>query len=435
MTADGGSTWTRRTMPVPNVVGGSYPLACPDALTCYMPFAGAIWRTRDGGATWEQGSGDGWPFIGLACPATSVCYAVGVSAKVVKTTDGHTWAESTPFTRNWLYAIACASAQACAAVGYAGTVLTTSDRGATWVRRSSGEGLSLTSIACPSARVCFAGTGGYAYGAPDYPLLKSTDAGQTWVGEDRSANPVAVASVACPRADLCLAAAMKAKNANPSTPMVPVVLRTSNGGRTWTDVRVPSPLTSIACATAHRCVAVGGVAPCTGDFVSRQAGGPCSVRGWLYTTSDAGLHWRRTWAAAGRDLLSVTCASATQCYAGGFWVWGRSADGGKTWSIHTQRKFPVTPEPAPSLGAPADFVRSISCPSATTCWAIAGHLADANGLPVRTTDGGRTWQVVSRNVPPFDPNSGSGGLAALACPAQDRCYAVGGAGLVMAYAP
>lgn len=445
-TTDGGLTWTARTVPVLNVIDTGPGLVCVSAATCYASFAGFLWRTTDGGATWLQAPGAPTGYSDLACPAETVCYAVGFGGKIVKTADGLTWQEPTTYTRDPIEAMACPLVRTCYAIAGGGTVLTTVDGGATWIRHSIGTDAMPTTIACPASSVCFAGVAGYSSGKSRFPLARTTDAGQTWQGEYVSANPIYVQSIACPSTSICLATAMKATSSSPSSPMAPVVLQTTNAGRTWAAQPVPRILTSIACTTTRSCVAVGGQTPCIDDYLRlhgaqarkemvgpAQASDPCKVIGWLFVTNDAGLHWRRQWQGSGRALLSVACTPHAQCYAGGYWGWGRSTNG--RWSFRAARNFPAVPGSVNTSAQPADFIRSLSCPEVSICWGLAAHLNDTAGTPVRTTDGGQSWQMVAGGVPKVNDDTQLGGLLALTCPRVDRCYAGGPSGLIMAFSP
>jgi photosystem II stability/assembly factor-like uncharacterized protein len=420
-TDNGGRTWANRRLPGGGT-NGSLPITCPTATICYFISILHLWRTSDGGTTWEQelSGGSGRYLRNVTCPAPTTCYAVGDEAMIVKTTDGLSWQEPTAYTRNDLNAIACPSATTCYAVGDAGTVLTTTDGGATWVRRSIGAsaGLySIASIACPTLDVCLAGalpllpTGGV--------VLKTTDGGQTWQMEKQD---MYATTITCPSLTVCVATGASG------------VLRTEDGGHTWATQPLPKGhgLKSIACPTTLRCVGVGGVPQCDTRPASQ-----CSGRGWLFVTTDAGQHWRRQ-INRRKYLISVACPAPGQCYAGGFGIWARSTHGGRSWMV-THSDFAVA-NIIPKLsctawsGLPLCFISSLSCTGVSTCWGVAGQLYLGAGIPVRTTDGGRSWQSVARNVPIPTPNIFTG-LLSLTCPRSNRCFAVGPGGLIMAYSP
>jgi photosystem II stability/assembly factor-like uncharacterized protein len=79
VTHDAGATWHSA-----RVSRGGYltTIACSDALTCRVVASSGIYRTDNGGATWQQDVMEGkQPFppdlTGIACPASGTCYAVG----------------------------------------------------------------------------------------------------------------------------------------------------------------------------------------------------------------------------------------------------------------------------------------------------------------------------------------------------------------------
>jgi photosystem II stability/assembly factor-like uncharacterized protein len=267
-----------------------------------------------------------------------------------------------------------------------------------------------------------------------------------------------VLSVTCPSVTLCFATAFTdlPGKVGDLPRQVGAVLRTVDGGRTWATYTLPKADgvgESISCPTTRRCIVVGGVGPCIDDFVRRMdlmtgsdgdrlrpAQYDCKGRGWLFATADGGRSWRReinrtlpAYAVRGADLLTVACPTPTQCYAGGYGIWVRSTHGGRAWSVTTPSITIPVASPAPA--ASADFIRSLSCTGLSTCWGLAGQLGDYNGIPVRTTDGGRSWQSVAGNVPTLGPDAGSGGLLSLTCPRPNRCFAVGHGGLIMSYSP
>src|ERR1700730_5674611 len=112
--ADGGATWERHALPRPPIggeVGGSLAVGRATPTTVYFGGAGQIWRSRDGGASWQGlfAPGGGDPFVSgpqrlVVDPRhPSVLYASGLTlhdhglptpltAPVIKSVDsGATW--------------------------------------------------------------------------------------------------------------------------------------------------------------------------------------------------------------------------------------------------------------------------------------------------------------------------------------------------------
>jgi photosystem II stability/assembly factor-like uncharacterized protein len=101
-----------------------------------------------------------------------------------------------------------------------GTVVTTTDGGATWTRRPNPPGFTdLTGVACPVAQVCAA----VGYGT--HAVTRTTDGGTTWTGQGLPGS-VFLQAVACPAVKVCETAG---ENANDDG----VAYGTVDGGRTW----------------------------------------------------------------------------------------------------------------------------------------------------------------------------------------------------------
>jgi photosystem II stability/assembly factor-like uncharacterized protein len=133
VTSDGGTTWTRKSVPDMNAGDspGSFtpPLACPTRTTCYLLLSngstldpsstGDVLVTHNGGASWRR---------------------TVVQAKAILTD------------------MACPTAQACRVAGWDG-IFATADGGRTWQRQLMADGApvpQLSSIACPAADTCYA---------------------------------------------------------------------------------------------------------------------------------------------------------------------------------------------------------------------------------------------------------------------------------------
>lgn len=110
---------------------------------------------------------------------------------------------------------------------------------------------------------------------------------------------------------------------------------------------------------------------------------------------------------------TVTCYSATACFAGGSsGVLAYSSDGGGTWTGQSIT-YGGTAKPG--------NVSGISCASSTDCWAVgsAGTIAGSSGLILATTDGGASW-----NAQQTFPLSGA--IDGISCVSSSQCWMVGG---------
>src|SRR6202161_3893088 len=101
---------------------------------------------------------------------------------------------------------------------------------------------------------------------------------------------------------------------------------------------------------------------------------------YILWTDNGGAFWN----TSPLEALSLSCPSATTCFAtSGHGAIDESTDGGATWS---QLSTTLT----------AQFV---TCPSATVCY------GDGYDGMVRTTDGGATWETVASPPPVFPIDS------------------------------
>ena len=155
-----------------------------------------------------------------------------------------------------------------------------------------------------------------------------------------------------------------------------MVLRTTDGGATWTTVaHTPHPLRSVCFVSPSL-----GWAVCGSDVLGSGAGE-------VMKTADGGTSWTAQAAGTQEPLAAVCFTDARNGWAVGgrdFDGYGEptqvivhTGDGGETW---TQQYFrPETDETEGALTA-ADFV------DATKGWAVS-----ADGEILATTDGGRNW--------------------------------------------
>jgi hypothetical protein len=80
VTTNGGLTWT--VVPSPKPQSGMSAIACPSATTCFVAGDGGTLVTTDGGATWVlRKVPKGSELLGISCPTTADCMAVGITVK------------------------------------------------------------------------------------------------------------------------------------------------------------------------------------------------------------------------------------------------------------------------------------------------------------------------------------------------------------------
>ena len=196
-TTDGGTTWTAQTSitgtsrfcnPYPNCDYLQGVAFNDDLHGIIVGTWGTILTTSDGGVTWTVVSGSppgssvtpgsySLNAVAYTAASSSTAYAVGTSGTILETTDGGaTWSAQASGTTVLLTGVAFAGVDGFA-VGAGGTILATTDGGSTWSPQVSGTGDNLTSVAiggyCPATGFCVLAAG--AAGT----VLEQSSAGST----------------------------------------------------------------------------------------------------------------------------------------------------------------------------------------------------------------------------------------------------------------
>jgi hypothetical protein len=274
----------------------------------------------------------------------------------------------------------------------------------------------LSAVSCTRARACMAV--GYASrdifvdNVPVRSLIARAWNGRRWVVRRVPAPPGAVASilsgVSCASARACTAVGQSTDSSGGSVP-----LAEAWNGTTWAVRPVPVPaagngvLTSVSCASARACMAVGY----TGNFqlplAARWNGATWTVRILPFPPS-----------GAQNPLTGVSCTSATACTAiGQTETENTTAPLAERWDGAT---WAIQHVPAPI--ARKVVLTAVSCTSATSCTA-AGRINRGNGrLGLRAEHwNGTVWAVQRPGARlPF----GSGDVNALSCTSARACTAV-----------
>ncbi len=255
-TNDSGAKWLNATTVPPSLQ--PLAVACLTTSHCVGVGGPAVFRTTNGGTTWVSSAlpaavASEAALVGIACPSTSVCEAVGTNnsenggAVALRTTNGGaSWStQKLPKNIADLTAVACATASTCEVVGASFAI-------------SSGY----TLLACPGSATCPEAAA--SANAPAYPYaLRTTDGGAKWVSTKLPSSVGTLSAVACPTPSVCEAvgshAAATSAAATLAQPAV-VAVRSTDGGTTWASQPLPSGITALhgaACPTPSRCYAVG----------------------------------------------------------------------------------------------------------------------------------------------------------------------------------
>jgi photosystem II stability/assembly factor-like uncharacterized protein len=254
-------------------------------------------------------------------------------------------------------------------------ILSSNDRGRTWLKRYEDSASSLTDISCPSVSTCFAVGSNF--------ILSTSDGGGSWTQQLVGGTNFSLMGIDCPTITVCFAVgAMQDASA--------AVYYTTNGGVTWTlkPSAGPRDLSRISCASIQNCVAVG-------------------YWGSAIRTTD-GVNWSTGLSPTTQQLFSVDCPSTTACFAGtntGEII--ATTDGGATWSLQS---------------SPAGGFWGVDCITPIRCLA-----AGDGGSILSTTNGGSNWSAQSSGT--------SNRLIGVDCPETTVCFVVGYAGTILALPP
>jgi photosystem II stability/assembly factor-like uncharacterized protein len=277
---------------------------------------------------------------------------VGDIGTIVRTTNGGaTWVTQTSGTTAWLYGVSMANANTGTAVGDFGTILRTTDGGATWAAaQDSGTQNTLWGVSMADANT---GTAVGEFGT----IVRTTDGGATWVAQDSG-------TTAWP-----LGVSMTHANTGTAVGEFGTILRTTDGGATWVtqDSGTQNALYGVSMANANTGTAVG-------DF------------GTILRTTDGGATWVTQDSGTTAWLWGVSMADAnTGTAVGAFGTIVRTTDGGANW---------------------------VAQDSGTTAWLLGVSMTNANtgtavgelGTILRTTDGGATWVTQTNGTTNGTPN-------------------------------
>jgi photosystem II stability/assembly factor-like uncharacterized protein len=397
VTSDGGKTWGQTL--------GQYPadplsgVSCnQDALgnpLCYAVNQASpsfVFDTTNRGASWSTQFGQGnFPLNGISCQSNgrvigfaTICLAVGDHGAIVTNApSAGPWINQTSDpagnpTINRLTGSSCPTPSNCYAVGGGGTIVATSNGGATWTGQTV-TSQNLSDISCPDTSTCFAV-------GPNSTIFQLKNG--AW-SQDFALPAADWNGVSCVSADICYFAGAQGSSGI-------IVESVSQQGNFASSP--PHPVTGISCTAKDACVAVDA----SGDILT-----PASLGGWTVDN------------VTSNNLLAVSCASGrSQCVAvGAKGIIAQSNDSGKTWTTQTFSTRPTLtgvscfPTPRSTISLPG-----------TTCVAttLQGSLLETYDVGV--TSWGTQGQIDSalNGVSCAFTSTGSG-----------ECVAVGDAGAIL----
>jgi hypothetical protein len=191
-------------------------------------------------------------------------------------------------------------------------------------------------------------------------------------------------------------------------------------GTSWSIATSPNPntgsdgLTGVTCASASDCWAVGHTYPQTGNdyktLIEHWDGTSWSIVGSPNTFS--------------RDddyLNAVTCASASDCWAVGWYASYNLGGLGQTLIEHWDgTSWAIATSPNTST-TDSDYLTGVTCASASECWAVGDYAPSTGSLETLIEHwDGTSWSIVT------SPNTSNvDHLNAVACASASDCWAVG----------
>jgi hypothetical protein len=370
----------------------------------------------------------------VSCPTTSVCTAVGLHVQesglgvtlAERRSSGGAWTvQPTPnpasAAASALNGVSCPSGSACTGVGQfvvkSGAQLTLAERwnGRSWRIQSTPNPAGspsnrLFAVACPATDACT------AVGAANSKLLVERWNGARWRIQPAPVPPGTQSSelnaVTCTAAASCIAVGDYVNG-----PGVDVTLAEEWNGNTWAIQPTPDPsgaqffsvLTGVSCTGRDACEASG--ASDAGVFAERWNGTRWSLQA---VPAPAGAQFAQ--------LFGISCA-VSSCEAVGIYQdsSGAFVPLGERWNGGAWHAQPV-PNPA---RASTNYLSGVSCPSASDCTA-AGQ-GNGDGTPLALGERWRDGRWNLENVP-SPVGAAENQLNGIACPATDRCVAVGAVG-------
>ncbi len=366
---------------------------------CSVPRAAAAPGHRPSTAPRVSAAARGW-VAALACPALTLCHAVGGSATGdgqagTRAGGGGTFTgEVLPQGTPPMTQISCPSVSICYAAGLHGQMLNpetgvstleflaSGDGGASWVSRKVPGAVDLRSdgppaLDCPTVSTCLLSS--------QATVFVTHDGGDNWASTNLATTGVPgpigeLDSFSCPLPSNCTVVGF----VGDSQSTVPLVATTGNGGDSWALRTAPEAagiLSAVSCLSALDCVAVG-----------RSTGGYFDSTDTL-DLSIVSVDGGATWTMGGippsmtGSLGAMACQGSSRCIAPG--VSGETAvadmtnDGGASWVQAPVGGPPVLTSPSAPIG--------LSCPSPTTCLAEFQIAGLQGSIEAETTDGGTTW--------------------------------------------
>jgi hypothetical protein len=377
--------------------------------------AGGVWQSAVAATPPAGGRVPAYVTVGsVSCPAAGSCSAVGEYADSSSDERGLLLSESAGTWQPGLEASLPADALA-------------------------NPNVALTSVSCAAVGECTA-VGTYAYTGAHTGGLLLTEASGTWQTGTQATLPansdlgssLRLAGVSCPSVGNCAAAG----GYRDDTGHFQGILLTQTGGSWQPGVEMTLPanaaaqprvvVTSVSCAAAGECSAVGTYVDAAGD---RQGLLVVQAAGAWQPGVEVTLPANALGSGQAVALNSVSCGAAGGCSAVGSYT--DSANGTRgllvtetagAWQPAIEARPPANARPAPYVGLSA-----VSCASSGECTAV-GYYADtdSNTQELWLTETAGTWGTGVEAALPPDADADPGAApSSVACAAPQDCSAVG----------
>lgn len=352
---------------------------------------------KPSGWIWQYPSHQPYHLYAVSFTDANTGTAVGEYGTILRTTDGGaTWVGQWASTRRHLYGVAFTDANTGLAVGQGGVILKTTDGGTTWISKTSRTNYDLAAVSFADADTAEAvgGTAGHM------TYCRTTDGGDTWTYYEQN-------SYAIP-----LGVSFFNARIGAVVEIQQILLWTTNGGASWKQQTcaggdIEDRLRGVSVLDANTAVAVGsayydgfyphmlrgvikttrnGGITCGTQFVSAplravsfadiNIGTAVGDYGAIYRSTDGGVTWVQQTSGTGVTLNGVSFTDAnTGTAVGNYGTILRTTDGGAAWVAQTE--------------GTTYTLRGISFAGPNTGTVVGGD--GGRGIILRTTDAGATW--------------------------------------------
>lgn len=373
-------------------------------------------------------------FIFVAFLLAAISFATGASSGWSIVASPNAIGAGQVSATNRLYSVTCTSATNCWAVGVYynsnafGQTLIEQWNGNSWTVVSSPNNTpqsnGLNGVTCASASQCWAV--GYSYDTTQTAqgLIEQWD-GASWTVASVNGLPAAsnyFQSVTCPSASECWAVGYSLySSGGPGGLGLYQTLIAQWNGSSWTVVLSPNTnamesnlLWGVTCASATNCWAVGYSYSPNDPHVSQSLIEQWNGVSWAIVPSPT------VSGSTSNELLSVTCASTTDCWGVGIYV--NPFETALTLIEHWNGSSWVVIASPNAVATENNVLSGVTCTSASECWAVGFYVPNVNFSATLIEQwNGTAWSIATSPNPGFEYNY----LNGVTCNLANNCWAVG----------